>query len=272
VSVRFAGVSFRYPGADEDALRNVTLAFQPGEVTLLTGTSGAGCSTLLLTAAGLAPHVTGGTRTGEVDTLGVDPMTDSGRQALAGRIGVLLATPWTQLSGMAYTVHDEVAFGPANLGWDREEIRAHVHESMKVAGVSHLAQRDPRTLSGGELQRVMFAGVMAMAPDLYLLDEPAAELDPAAAGDLYAMLSTLALDRAVVVASTDVDRLAEVVDRVVELEHGAVVADGPPAVVLGAAAAVERGTAPTVAVIAHRAGVPPDYPTSVAMAARRWSA
>jgi energy-coupling factor transporter ATP-binding protein EcfA2 len=272
VSVTLTGVSFRYPGADVAALRDVTLAFRPGDVTLVTGMSGAGCSTLLLAAAGLAPHVTGGERTGGVETLGVDPATDHGREALAGRIGVLLATPWTQLSGMAYTVHDEVAFGPANLGWDREEIRAHVHESMKVAGVSHLAQRDPRTLSGGELQRVMFAGVMAMAPDLYLLDEPAVELDPAAAGDLYAMLPTLALERAVVIASTDVDRLADVVNRVVELERGTVVADGPPAEVLGSAAAVTRGTAPTVAVIAHHAGVSPDYPVSVALAARRFSA
>jgi energy-coupling factor transporter ATP-binding protein EcfA2 len=142
---------------------------------------------------------------------------------------------------------------------------------MSVAGVSHLARRDPRTLSGGELQRVMFAGVMAMAPDLYLLDEPAVELDPAAAGDLYAILPTLAMERVVVVASTDVDRLAGVVDRVVELDGGAVVSDGQPGAVLGTPGAVERGTAPTVALLAHGAGLTPAYPVTVAEAARRFA-
>jgi len=269
MSVRLAGVSYRYPGADAAAVRDVSLTFEPGSVTLVTGRSGDGCSTLLLTIAGLAPHLTAGERTGEVSTLGVDPASEDGRRVLAGRVGVLLPTPWHQLSGMAYTVRDEVAFGPANLGWDREEIRAHVHEAMSVAGVSHLAGRDPRTLSGGELQRVMFAGVMAMAPDLYLLDEPAAELDPQAAGDLYALLPTLALERVVIVASTDVDRLAGVVNRVVALERGAVVADGSPSEVLGTPAAVDRRTAPMVALLAHLVSPASAYPVTIPEAVAR---
>ncbi|MBI4419601.1 MAG: ABC transporter ATP-binding protein, partial [Gemmatimonadetes bacterium] len=180
--IRFDHLTFQYPASPRPALDRVSATIEPGAVTLVTGPLGAGCSTLLLVAAGLAPHVTGGQVTsGGVATLGADPTTAEGRRALAGRVGLLLSRPWTQLSGMAFTVSEEIAFGPANLGWDRGRIAEAVDQAMALTGVTHLEDRDPTTLSGGELQRVMLAGVAAMEPALYLLDEPALELDPAGA-------------------------------------------------------------------------------------------
>lgn len=269
MSVRLQHLTFRYLGADTDALRDVSAAFDPGAVTLVTGRIGSGCSTLLLAMAGLAPHVTGGSRSGSVITLGHDPAEPEGRRALAGRVGMLLPTPWTQLSGMSYTVFEEVAFGPANLGWERAKIGDAVHRSLQLVGMEHMVQRDPRTLSGGELQRVMFAAVAAMDPDVYLLDEPGLELDPAGSQRLYDLLPQLATDRTVVIASTDVDRAVDVVTRVLLLDRGAVIADGNPADVLGVSSAVERGCSTTIATIAHAAGAQMPYPLTVAAAMDR---
>src|SRR5205814_7699201 len=101
-------VTFWYPATANPALENVSLDVAPGDIVALVGRGGAGASTLLLIAAGLAPRVTGGRPRGSVTR--------------GARAGIVLPTPWTQLSGMAFTVWDEVAFGPANLGWPEHEI------------------------------------------------------------------------------------------------------------------------------------------------------
>ena len=268
MSVSLSQISFRYSDSEHDALRTVSAELEAGAATLVTGGLGAGCSTLLLVVAGLAPRVTGGVRSGEVTTLGHDPGSTEGRQALAGRVGLLLPTPWTQLSGMSDTVRDEIAFGPANLGWTREHITDAVERAMIIMRVENLALRDPRTLSGGELQRVMFAAVVAMDPEVLLFDEPAIELDPASARALYDLLPDLAIDKTVVIATTDVDRAADVAGRVLLLDRGRLVADGVPKDVLGAAATVSMGCGTTVAGIMRAAGAKPIYPHSVAAAVR----
>jgi energy-coupling factor transporter ATP-binding protein EcfA2 len=266
--VRLQGLVFRYPGAQEPALRGVTAEFWPRDITVVTGRLGAGCSTLLLAIAGLAPRATGGEREGDVTTLGCDPASAEGRLALAGDVGLLFPTPWTQLSGMAYTVWDEVAFTPANLGWSRDQIGDAVDRSLRLLDVEHLAARDPRTLSGGELQRVMLAAVAVTQPRVYLLDEPTLQLDPAGAAAVYALLPALAGDAAVIVATTDVDRAVEVADRVMLLDDGRVIGAGAPDDVLGGAGAVTAGVSTTVAEILRAAECPGPYPLTVSGAQR----
>jgi energy-coupling factor transporter ATP-binding protein EcfA2 len=269
--IRFDQFSFTYPAARRAALTAVNATLSPGGVTLITGPLGAGCSTLLLAAAGLAPHLTGGTHSGTVSTLGQDATTLEGRRALAGRVALLLPTPWTQLSGMALTVTDEVAFGPANHGWPRPRIKETVSRVMERLGIAHLAERDPNTLSGGELQRVILAGLMAMEPEVYLLDEPALELDPAGADTFYEMLPELARTATVVIASTDVDRLVSVATSAFLFRDGRCVATGSPGDVLRGSEAVKARCSTTLAEIARAAGWDPPYPLSVADAVRRFA-
>jgi energy-coupling factor transporter ATP-binding protein EcfA2 len=237
-------------------------------VNLVTGRLGAGSTTLLLAAAGLAPLVTGGARSGAVKTLGLDPGTPAGRSVLAGRVGLLLATPWTQLSGMAMTVREEVAFGPANHGWERQRIFDAVSSALDRMAVTHLADRDPGSLSGGELQKVMIAALLAMEPDVLLLDEPALELDTLSTTALYDLLAELARTRTVVVASIDVDRLAAIASRVVLLDGGRCLGDGGPADLLGSTRAVEMRVSSTIAEIASGAGLPAPYPVTLDAALR----
>ncbi len=271
MSVVFHDVTFRYAGSTVPALDQVSTEVRRGEVALVTGRLGAGCSTMLMAAAGFAPRLTGGTLAGTVHTLEHTPWTEPGRQALAGRVGFLLPSPWTQLSGMTHTVRDEVAFGPANLGWPRERIIESVSRALAMGGVEHLVERDPATLSGGELQRVIFAGVVAMQPDVYLLDEPAAELDPEAANKVYDMLPALAETAIVMLATTDVDRAASRASRVILLDRGRVMADGAPEAVLGSVQAAVNEVGGSIPALLHMAECAPPFPITVDGVARRFS-
>ncbi len=245
--VSLRDVTFRYAGAPAPALVHVTLELEPGSVTVVTGAAGAGASTLLLVATGYAPRLVGGVLGGE--------------RQIAGRCAIVFARPWTQLTGLCGTVRDEVAFGPAARGLPRAAALEAAARAMARLGVSHLAGRDPAQLSGGELQRVVVAAAFALGPDLLALDDPAAELDPAGADELYALLPVLAgSGTAVLIATPDLDRAAAVATRGIALEAGRVVADGPPAAVLD-------GT--EVAGIARAAGCPAPYPADLAALLRR---
>lgn len=207
-AVSLKSVSYRYGGASEDALHDITLDIRKGEVLALGGVPGSGTSTLLLVAGGYAPRLVGGSLFGELTR-------DARRPA------IVFATPWTQLTGLSRTVFAEVAFGPASLGWPKEVIRAAVADALLKLGISHLAERDPTRLSGGELQRVIVASAIAMGPDLLLLDDPAAELDPRAADALYVLLTALAAGgAAVVVATPDAERACRSATRIIELAAG----------------------------------------------------
>jgi len=257
-------VSFWYPATSAPALEDVSLEVVGGELVALVGRVGAGASTLLLVAGDLAPRVVGGRLEGTVRFEGSDRAgKDGGRR-------IVLPSPWTQLSGMAFTVWDEVAFGPANLGWPRGEIARHVEHALALLEITGLNSRDPATLSGGELQRVILAGILAMNPAVLLCDEPTAELDPAGAQAVWRLLSALAREgKAVLVATSDLDALPDVADRVVWLERGRVAATGTAALLAGDAACA-AGLGTTVAGVWRAAELAAPFPATVAAAVRRW--
>ena len=278
-SVRLDGVSFRYPTEERPAVSGLTLDLERGRITWIMGQLGAGCSTLLHVVAGLAPRLTGGTRGGTVLTLGVDPATVEGRRALAGRIGYVTASPHLQLSGLASTVAEEAAFGPANMAWPIERIRPAVADALATLGIAHLADRPPVALSGGELQRAVLASMLVLAPDLWLLDEPAAPLDGAGREVFTRLLRAEASRGAtVVIASEEADLLCQVADRLLVLRGGRVVLDGPPAAILAGEPVWEAGAGSTaIAALAREARriepglFEPPYPLTVEEGVARWS-
>lgn len=214
------GVTFRYPGDARAALDDVSLEVDAGDVVALHGDPGAGTSTLLLVAGGYAPRLIGGELRGE-------------RTIVAVRPAIVFATPWTQLTGLCQTVFSEVAFGPASFGWPVARITQATERALDRVGILRLAERDPARLSGGELQRVIIASALAMEPDLLLLDDPGAELDPRAALSLYQLLPALAAEgAAVLVATPDLERARVGATRALRLEAGRIVRAGAPAEVL----------------------------------------
>lgn len=272
-------LGFRYGERAEPALHDISLTLASGSVTWVTGAPGAGTSTLLLAACGLAPLHTGGLVSGSCRLLGDDPQTAAGRARLSGRVAYVSADPASQLSGIAETVLDEVAFAPANLGWPRERIHESANDGMHRLGVSHLSARSPASLSGGEQQRVVLASMLALAPGAWLLDEPGSALDALGRQTLAAILVAEARRGALVmVASEDADWVAAWADRLVVLRAGRIVRDGIPADLLADPALAETGAGTTAAATFARALAARDpafasdrYPITVAEAVGRWA-
>jgi energy-coupling factor transporter ATP-binding protein EcfA2 len=270
---------FRYGDGDAAALVEVTLSLDAGVVAWFTGAPGAGTSTLLLLAAGLAPLHTGGAASGDVLLLGENPRSVEGRERLAGRVAYVSADPASQLSGIADTVRREVAFAPANLGRPREQILASAERAMERMEIAHLAERAPASLSGGEQQRVVIASMLALEPDAWLLDEPGSALDARGRETLASVLQEEAKRGALVmVASEDADWMAGWADRLLVMKQGRVVRDGTPAALLADPSLAETGAGSTaIATFARALGerdprlATATYPVTVQDALERWA-
>ncbi len=231
------------PGTDFEvvALRGVSLAVEGGEVLGIVGGTGSGKSTLVQHMNLLLSPTSG-----EVLVDGVD-VTEMKKSELRRRVGLAFQFPEQGL--FAPTVEEDVAFAPRQLRLGEEEARDRVDGALALLGVEHLRRRSPHTLSGGEQRRVALAGVLAMGPEVLVLDEPTAGLDPAARQSLLGVIHSLR-DRAtsVVLVSHDLDEVSEVADRICVMEGGIARAVGSPAEVFyddpGAAPATVRTVAP----------------------------
>jgi energy-coupling factor transport system ATP-binding protein len=214
-------LSFSYPGGGT-ALRDVSLAIEPGELVVLLGPSGSGKSTLLRALSGLVPHFHGGRFSGSVEVAGMDTRVRRPAE-LTGTVATLFQDPEDQV--VMTRVENEVAFGLENLGVPPEEIPARAGAALAAVGAAHLAGRAVAELSGGELQRVCLAATLALEPRLLLLDEPTSQLDPEAA---RALLDLARRSGIAVVCSEQRPALPlERADRVVFLDGGRMLLDAP---------------------------------------------
>ncbi len=219
--VEIEGLTFRYRRATEPALHDLSLAISPGEIVLVAGPSGCGKSTLIRAINGLIPHAYPGEMAGTVRIGGV-ATTDQKLRDIALTVGTLLQDPAKQIVGS--TVRSELAFGPENLGMDRDVIIGRIGEVAAEAGIEPLLERETSALSGGERQLLAMAGILMLRPKLYVVDEPLANLDPATASRLLATLRKLADEgHAVVIVEHRVEEALELrPDRVLYLEEGRV--------------------------------------------------
>ena len=253
MTLTLQAVGYRYAGADQPSLLDIDLELRDGEVVGVAGASEAGKTTLCLVASGLAPRTVGGRIRGTIllDGENVDawPM-----HRLSGRIGIGFQNPSTQLSQVAGTVFEEVAFGPMNFGGTRDEVVARTWEALDALRIDDLAERDPQRLSGGQQQLVAMAGLLALRPAHLVLDEPTAQLDPAGTRLVADAIAALAADGvSILVTEQKTDLLAEVATRVVVLAEGRVVLQGPSADVLDDARLIELGVSAPSAVRLRRA-------------------
>jgi energy-coupling factor transporter ATP-binding protein EcfA2 len=238
------GVSYRHAGAPGAALRGIDVELRDGEVVGLVGPNEAGKSTLCLVLAGLAPKVIGGTLNGRVLIDGEDA-AGLATHELVSRVGIVLDDPGTQRSGVTRTVYEEVAFGPSNLAVGREELVRRTDHALALLHIEHLADRDPRHLSGGQQQLVAIASIVAMEPRHLVLDEPTSGLDPAGTSLVGEALVRLAAEGAsILVAEHKTDLLAGLAHQVIVLESGRVAISGPAGDVLGDPRLPGLGVAP----------------------------
>src|SRR5437868_1091064 len=182
-SVEAAGLSFGYPGGRR-VLTDVGFTIAAGESVGLAGPNGAGKTTLFLCLAGVLPVAPGHAR-----VCGLDPAVPAQRKQLPSRVGVVFQNSDDQLFNA--TVFDDVAFGPLNLGLPADEVRRRTAEALERVGLTGFEQRVPFHLSGGEKRRAALAGVLAMRPEILLLDEPSVYLDPRGRRDLIRLVNGL---------------------------------------------------------------------------------
>ena len=207
------------------ALRDVSLTVRRGEFLGLAGHTGSGKSTLVQHLNGLIRP-----QEGFVRALGLDLSNKKDAAAVKAKVGVVFQYPERQL--FAETVTQDVAFGPHNLGLPQDEVDRRVESSLSRVGLdlSTVGDKSPFELSGGQQRRVAFAGVLAMEPEVLVLDEPMAGLDPAARRDFLELIDRLHRDGlTVVMVSHSMDDLANCCDRIVVMNEGAVFAEGTPA-------------------------------------------
>ena len=213
------------------ALQSVSLQIMRGERLALLGANGSGKSTLLRILAGLSfPQI------GEVRYLG--ELLSAERldeekffYEFRRKIGMVFQNPDVQLFNAS--VFDEVAFGPLQLGWPKAEIREKVEAMLERMGVADLRTRAPHRLSGGEKKRVALASVLVMDPDVLLLDEPAAGLDPSSQAQMVELLSSWrGSAKTIVIATHDLDSLEDVADRCCLLDRGRIAAAADPLTIL----------------------------------------
>lgn len=213
------------------ALRDVSLTVRRGEFLGLAGHTGSGKSTLVQHLNGLIRP-----QEGSVNALGLDLSNKKDAAAVKAKVGVVFQYPERQL--FAETVAQDVAFGPRNLGLPEDEVARRVASSLARVGLdlAAIGDKNPFELSGGQQRRVAFAGVLAMEPEVLVLDEPMAGLDPAARGDFLGLIDRLHREGlTVVMVSHSMDDLANCCDRIVVMNEGAVFAEGTPAQVFARA-------------------------------------
>jgi len=216
-AIELEEVCFTWPGG-LTALQGVSFRIAAGESVAVVGPNGAGKTTLFLCLAGvLVPQ------SGRLRVAGLDLADARQRRQLPQKLGLVFADSDDQL--IHWTVYDDVAFGPLNLGLPEAEVRRRVEAALRAVGLESLAQRVPFHLSSGEKKRAALAGVLAMEPEILLLDEPTIHLDPRGRRELVGVLNRLPITK--IIASHDLEFDLEVCQRVLVLDQGRVVADGP---------------------------------------------
>ncbi len=222
----FALTDVDYDYRDQPALAGLSLQVQSGERIALIGPNGSGKSTLLRLLSGLTFAARGTAQAFGAPLTEARFEDEEAHYAFRRRVGLVFQNPDIQLFNP--TVFDEIAFGPLQLGWDKPRIRAAIDEQLERFELTHLKDRAPHRLSGGEKKRVALASVLITEPDVLLLDEPTAALDPQSRDKLVHFLAGhLGEGRTVITATHDLDILTAISTRAVVMAGGHVVGDGP---------------------------------------------
>ena len=221
------GITYTYPGASKQSLRDITLTIEKGEFAILTGPSGCGKTTLCRCFNGLIPHFYAGELKGVLKVANLN-VSEHAIGEMAKRVGLVFQNPENQL--FALSVEKDVAFGLENLGMPREQMQERVDWALEMTGIEDLRERAPHELSGGQQQRVAIASVLAMQPEIIVFDEPTSFLDPLGAQRIFEVISHLnnKLGITVILVEHRLDLAARYASHVIIMDEGKIVLDGEP--------------------------------------------
>ncbi len=220
--IRCDNLSYKYPDGNQ-ALSGVSFCLEKGSSVGIAGANGAGKSTLLGILCGLLEH------TGGSIFLEGNQIKRSNIKALRQKTGFVFQDPDDQL--FTSSVYEDVAFGPVNMKLSKEETEARVREALEMTGITHLAEKPPYRLSGGEKKAASIASVLSMKPEVLIMDEPSASLDPGARRRLIELMKKMPHTK--ITASHDLDFLMEICDKVIIMSSGGIKAEGSTENILG---------------------------------------
>ena len=224
-------LTYTYPGAAKPSIEDVSIKVEKGEFVLITGPSGCGKTTLCRCFNGLVPHFYQGEMKGEITVAGQDVLKHHTYE-MAEHVGLVFQNPENQL--FALSVEKDVAFGLENLGVPREEIRKKVDWALNQTDIYDLRERSPHEISGGQQQRVAIAAVLAMEPEVIVLDEPTSFLDPLSAQKIFDVIYDLNRKQGITVILVEhrLDLTAKYANHLIVMDEGKVRFEGDPREIL----------------------------------------
>ncbi|MBM7570723.1 energy-coupling factor ABC transporter ATP-binding protein [Aquibacillus albus] len=225
-AIKVENLTFRYPDAESDTLKNISFELDYGEVLGIIGPNGAGKTTLAMALKGLIPHTVDGEIQGKIIVDGKDVLKhDISEQVLNS--GLVFQDPEGQLSQMS--VEEEVAFGLGNIGVPRAEMVKRIEKALQTVGLAGFEKRSPLALSGGQQQRLAIASVMAMEPSIMMMDEPTTMLDPVGKNEVFKVLKSLKEKGMTgVIIEHEIERLTMYCDKILVLHEGESILFGTP--------------------------------------------
>ena len=220
-------LTYTYPGGKGPSIKEISMKVEKGEFILITGPSGCGKTTLCRCFNGLVPNFYQGEFSGEIIVTGLNTLKRQTYE-MAKSVGLVFQNPENQL--FALSIEKDVAFGLENLGVAREEIRKRVDWALKQVGIYDLRERSPHEVSGGQQQRVAIASVLAMRPELIVLDEPTSFLDPLSAEKIFNIIHemNIKLGITVVLVEHRLDLAVKYASRIIIMDKGKICLDGKP--------------------------------------------
>ncbi|NHM31639.1 energy-coupling factor ABC transporter ATP-binding protein [Neobacillus terrae] len=216
-------LKYKYPLSDKLALDNISFKVEKGEFIGIIGANKAGKSTLCQALTGLVPHFYKGAYGGKVFVDGLEVKEHSIAE-ISLKAGIVFQNPFTQMTGSKMTVYEEIAFGLENLGIAREEMQKQIDHAMELMDIASLKERNPFDLSGGQMQRLAIASIIAMNPEIIVLDEPTSQLDPEGSEEVFLAVQLLSRQGVtVIMAEHKMEKVAKYCDRILLLYNGEII-------------------------------------------------
>ena len=223
---KIENVNYKYPLEDKQALKNINIEIKKGEFWAVIGKNGSGKTTFCNMLRRFVPDFYKGELTGKI-TLEDKELKDYSQKELVQKIGFVFQNPFTQISGVKDTVFEEIAYGLENLGLDKEEIISRVEKILKLLEIEKLRDRNPYDLSGGQKQRVALASIIAMDPDILVIDEPTSQLDPKGTEDIFKIINLMANEgKTIILVEHKLELIAEYAENILVLDEGEIILNG----------------------------------------------
>lgn len=246
-------VSYKYPLEDREILKNINLDIKKGEFWAVIGKNGSGKTTLCNVLRRFIPDFYKGELKGKI-TLEGKELKDYSAKEIVQKVGFVFQNPFTQISGVKETVFEEIAFGLENLALDAEYIRKRVEETLKLLHIEELRDKNPYELSGGQGQKVALASIIAMDPEIMVIDEPTSQLDPKGTEEIFEIIDILKKEgKTIILVEHKLELIAEYAEKVMVLDEGEIILSGNTEDVLKNKILIEKEIGiPQYAALAYR--------------------